>query len=382
MNTHYIPRLLLRPFAVGGHINTYNFITDAFEQKKLKNTFSESNLFDEELEKLFACKLEGPFGNLLNHRLLHSEVISLSRQENLLLRKFLMVNCLRAPIVNTDWDEMVERTKLQEHPSVQAKEFLIRHTSEFKEVFDEGTYSKDNYIVNLKKAMEIDSLEDLAGGKSEYNVSVSLKYAARRAMASVIAFWDTSEIGQEFILPKLPGIIEMDNVSILHKTMVLQEKRNQLETEWLPDDLDSELRRLQIGSTMFSENYSIYPISPTRCVVCFSPYFRAFFSVMSANSRKALYRPLLNKEQFDRHFYSAPRMELFQPCDVRFNQSYTYEVKQLTEEELHRINSMLLDMETEEFAFCDKNSLKKSFVYYDNKAVFAGKKKHDFSKLY
>jgi len=63
MTTHYIPRLLLRPFAIGEHINTYNFTTNTFEFKKLKNTFSEDNLFDEELEKLFARKLEGYFGN-------------------------------------------------------------------------------------------------------------------------------------------------------------------------------------------------------------------------------------------------------------------------------------------------------------------------------
>ena len=136
MNTHYIPRLLLRPFAVGERINTYNFTTNTFEHRKLKNTFSEDNLFDEELEKLFASKLEGPFGNLLNNKLLHTDSIKLNRQENLLLRKFLMINFLRAPIVNTDWNEMLERTQLQNHPSVQAREFLMRHHLELKEEFE------------------------------------------------------------------------------------------------------------------------------------------------------------------------------------------------------------------------------------------------------
>jgi hypothetical protein len=49
MNTHYIPRLLLRPFAIGEHINTYNFTTNVFESKKLKSTFSGDKLFDEEI---------------------------------------------------------------------------------------------------------------------------------------------------------------------------------------------------------------------------------------------------------------------------------------------------------------------------------------------
>lgn len=381
MNTHYIPRLLLRPFAEGERINTYNFTANTFEHKKLKNTFSEDDLFDEELEKLFASKLEGPFGNLLNNKLLHADFIKLNRQENLLLRKFLMINFLRAPIVNTDWDEMVKRTQLQDHPSVQAREFLQRHHPELKAEFEADSPSTENYIVNLRKAMEIDSLEDIAEGREELEISRSLQFAATKAMASVIAFWDTLNTEQELILPKLPGITEMDQVSMFHKSMVLRERRNQLEEEWLPDDLLPEIQRLQLGSALFSENYSIYPISPTRCIVCFSPYFRAFFPVTDARGKIA-YPPLLKEEQFYRHFYKPLRMELFKPCRTHNNQDYFYQVKMLTREELHHINSMMFQMETEEFAFHNLDRIRDSIMYYDNHAVFADKKKHDFRRLY
>ena len=381
MNTHYIPRLLLRPFATGNHINTYNFITDSFEFKKVKNTFTEDDLFDEELEKQFACKLEGPFGSLLNNKLLHSDRIELNRQENLLLRKFLMINFLRAPIVNTDWDEMVKRTRLQDHSSVQTRDFLLRHHPELKAVFEEMQPSSENYVTNLRKAMEIDSLEDISEGREEFAIPTFLKWAARSSMSAVIAFWDSSDTRQEFILPKLPGINEMDQVSILHKYLVLEDRRRQLEEEWLPDDLLCEIKRLQYGSIVFSENYSIYPISPTRVIACFSQYFRAFFPVMGAG-KKIQYRPLLEPSQFDRHFYIPPRMELFEPCNVRNNQNYTYTVKQLSVEELHHINALLLNMETEEFVFRDINKIRDSLKYYDNDAVFAYKKQHDFSKLY
>ena len=381
MNNHYIPRLLLRPFAIGERINTYNLTTNSFEFKKMKNTFAGCDLFDEKLEKQFASKLEGPFGNLLNNKLLHTDSIKLNRQENLLLRRFLMIHFLRAPIVNTDWDEMVERTGLQEHPSVQARDFLLRHHPELKEEFEKGQPSAENYISNLKKAMEIDSLEEIAEGREEFDISISLKFAARRAMATVVAFWDTSSTEQEFILPKLPGITEMDYVSIFHKRVVLQARKLQLEAEWLPDDLLPEIQRLQFGSVLFSENYSLYPISPTRCIVCFSPYFRAFFPVME-ESDKIAYPPLLKKEQFNHHFYNPPRIELFTPCKVRDNQSYCYTVKMLTREELHRVNSLMLDMETEEFAFRDLSKISDSMQYYDNKAVFADKKKHDFREIY
>lgn len=60
---------------------------------------------------------------------------------------------------------------------------------------------------------------------------------------------------------------------------------------------------------------------------------------------------------------------------------YQYEVKKLTEWEVMEINAMLLDMETEEFAFRDYTKLRDSFWYYDNRAKFALPKKHYFSHM-
>ena len=126
MNNHYIPRLLLKQFAEKEKVNIYDFGAESFGTKKLKDVFALPDIFDVELEQAFATKLEGPFGNLLHHKLLSGNKVSIDRMENLLIRKFLMIQFLRAPIVNTTWEEMVERTKLKDHPSVQAKEILER----------------------------------------------------------------------------------------------------------------------------------------------------------------------------------------------------------------------------------------------------------------
>lgn len=46
MNNHYIPRLLLKQFAVSNKVNTYDCATDSFQAKKLKNTFVSKDIFD------------------------------------------------------------------------------------------------------------------------------------------------------------------------------------------------------------------------------------------------------------------------------------------------------------------------------------------------
>lgn len=381
MNTHYIPRLLLKQFAASEKVNTYDFTKSAFCTKKLKNTFSSQDAFDPELERAFSNKLEGPFGNLLNHKLLSGDTISIDRKENLLMRKFFMINFLRAPIVNASWDEMVKRTRLQNHPSVQTMDFLLRHNPEFKEKFEKSIPSKDTYIPDLKKAMEIDSLEDIANPNSKFQVSLTLELAAVNAMLTTIAFWDCKGTGQEFIFPKLPGISQMDNVSIFHKSLVISSVKAEKEKSGIKDELRRELERLEYGSMAYSENFSVYPISPTRAIICFSPYFRAFFPIMDPTDTVELYPPILKKKQFDRHFYEPMRMELFKPCKNLFNRAYQYSVKKLKPEEVLSINAMLLNMETEEFVFRDYNRIRDSFWYYDKKAKFADSKKHDFSHL-
>ena len=49
---------------------------------------------------------------------------------------------------------MVEKTGMQEHPTVQAKEFLERHHPEAKEWFDTFLPSGKTYLSDLKMAME------------------------------------------------------------------------------------------------------------------------------------------------------------------------------------------------------------------------------------
>ena len=230
----------------------------------------------------------------------------------------------------------------------------------------------------MKKAMEVTSLEELASPANLHNISLSLQFAVRRAMASVIAFWDCTEIGQEFILPKLPGISQMDQISILHKGKVLSRLRE--EKKGRSQIQEREIDRLLFGTSMYSENFTVFPLSATRALICFSPYFKAFFPSFDATGTYEITPPLLSREQFDKHFYKPMRLELFRPCKSIANQYYEYSVKQLQTEELLGLNALMLDMETEEFVFHDFNRIRDAFWYYDKKAQFICEKKHDFSQ--
>lgn len=380
MNSHYIPRLLLRKFAEGEKINTYDFGKEAFQMKKIRNTFSMKDLFDKELEQQFASKLEGPVGDMLNHKLLVKDSVVLSRSENKLLRKFLMVNDLRTPISNGSWEEMLERTRMGKHPSVKLREYMIRTFQGMKEVMEQISVSKETYLPNLKLAMKFDDLADLADPKNK-EIPLKLTLSARFAMVTAIAFWDSEESGEEFILPKLPGVSQMDQVGEIHKGLIIQGLIEQKKKEKVPKDIKRELDRLLYGSMVYSNNFSIYPLSPTRVLICFSPFFRAFFPIKDAIGKQELYPPLLPKKDFNSHFFEPMRMELFEPCESFLNCQYQYKVHRLSKEEVQQLNSLLLNLETEEFAFHDYNKIRDSFWYYDRIAKFALPKNHNFSRM-
>ena len=380
MNNHYVPQLLLKQFAVSNKVNVYDFSAAQFSTRKIRNTFAEQDLFDEELERLFATKLEGAFGDLLHHKLLKGEQIFLERKENLLIRKFFMINGLRSPYMNGTWEEIVAKTKMEDHPSTRTMEYLKRLYSARMGDTKPFEMSKEGYIQNLRKAMEIESLEKILDSVHDPEVSIHLRSVAETAIVSMIAFWDSSDSGQEFIYPKLQGISEMDQVSIFHKCQTLEEVLREKEKHGVRPDVQRQLKALFYGSMAASHNYAVYPISPTRILVKISPYFKVFFPIWPVDD-SGKKEALFSEEQFHIHVYSPLRMSLFEPCVSFENQAYAYKVKQLTREEVCFLNAAALNMETEQFVFHEFNRIRESFWYYDHIIQFAQEKKYDFSNL-
>ena len=390
MINHYIPRLLLKHFSVQDKVNVCDVATLKFSTRKVRNIFAEQDLFDENLERLFATKLEGPFGDLLNHKLLQGDTIYLERKENLLVRKFILVNMLRSPFINGSMEEAIKRTKLQDHPSVQGMEFLKRYFLGTEKFLKQMEPTKERYIENLRKVMEIGSLEAISGTVPEMlselypgfptgkEISVPMWVSARNVLAGAIAFGDCTESGQEFILPKMQGIQADDPMGICYKSFVIRRLRKKAERDRAGGNLLCELRWLEHASMEFPANYQIYPISPTRALVCISPYFRAYFSLRNPAYEGGGRKPLLFEQQFRQHIWPPFRMSLFEPCFSYWNQAYSYQVRRLTAEETCFLNSIFLDIEPEEFVFRDFNRIRDSFWYYDHKMVFQNQKRHDY----
>ena len=91
MNTHYVPRLVLKKFSE--KLSTYNIKTGELKENiKIENAYAETDFYDAETEENFNRKVESQFGNLLANKLLKCEnSVELSRKELRLTKKFLLL---------------------------------------------------------------------------------------------------------------------------------------------------------------------------------------------------------------------------------------------------------------------------------------------------
>ena len=377
---HYIPSLLLRQFAYGNQVYNYNYHTQQFGSHSIKKTFSMDHLFDSELEHKFACKLEGPFGDLLNNKLKNDNYITINRYENFLMRKFLLIQSLRSPLRMMSWEEMIKHTHTENHTSVRRFEKLKGILPDELLLIHENAHNKENYHSMLEFVMQFDDMEEMIKVLSKQkNLSDPMQIWARLLSTPMFAIWDCSECGEEFILPKITGISEMDIKDSMYKFFVMLDLLNKIKCK-SGSMMDINLKRLIFSSAVMSDNYSIYPITPTRMLVMISGYFRAFFPQFDPLNRFILYKPLLDERQFQKHFFYHTRMEIFKPCVNMYNQTYHFTVRHLSAEETMKLNALMMNIEVDEFVFHDYNKIRNSLYYHGYIMKFAEGRRHDFTR--
>lgn len=244
----------------------------------------------------------------------------------------------------------------------------------------EGMPGKSDFIHNLKTTLEVADISDIATQDIRLTDNLALVAAAQSAVAVTYTIWDSTECNQEFILPQVPGVSESDMFGFQEKIRVIWNLCEKTKKGPLYNELVTRL----YGSMAYSENYGIFPISATRALIGFSPFFRLFFPMKDNlepyenHEQTILYQPLLDEAEFQRHFYSPKRMELFENCDNYMNQKYRYRVKQLRATEVQQMNALMINMEPEKFVFHDYNKIRDSLWYYDNVAQFAMEKRYKF----
>lgn len=95
-NNHYVPHFILRRF--GNKLNRYNVETGEAKIKgSIINAFSKKNIYPEWLEHMLS-DLEAKIACLIDNKVLKVEnQVTITREENWLIKKFFTIATLRVP---------------------------------------------------------------------------------------------------------------------------------------------------------------------------------------------------------------------------------------------------------------------------------------------
>ena len=331
INSHYVPRLILRQWSP--RLCLFNIKTgDYKEDVKIEKAFCEKEFYSQEVEENLNKKIESQFGDLFNNKILKADSsIELSRDELLLIKKFLIISILRSKSPYEDgWkikrnlykkhkedikhikrnteieiDNLQEKIdSLKEYANSQSND---KHRNTILNGIKE--YEKNMYIMKtmykkmppkmpndiempfIEKEIEnetdfdywmrtLNVILDTNGTPEEISNHPNKTYEAFRwaniIYRGYIAFWDSEYIHDEFI------ITDIGMTSENEKGWDDLSPQNIRKIYFLASLLDQTKNNKEAtyiwGNIMnmysFYENFMMFPISAKRMIVLINPFFK------------------------------------------------------------------------------------------------------------
>ncbi len=369
-NSHYVPKFILKRFS--DKLCLYNIKTGEFVKNvKLDKAYCKKGFYDDNTEEKLNLRLESQFARLLNEKILKcKDKIELSREELLLIKKFLLISVIRS--INCEelmqkeknfYDELIIKLKKQGSISKKEDETRIRPFIEEKisnETSFEYWMRTINVILNTNGSPE----EILKHPKKTYP-------AFRWAMvinAGYLAFWDSEYNRDEFVITDIGMTSENEKgwngvtVHNIKKTNFLLKLLQIEKNEIMKDIIINQIQFL----TSFHENFQMFPISARRMIVLISPFykFREMYKNRYLMPNLETLTELVNEELFSPNdvFYVHNQVDIkpkYHPDD-----KYIYKIKQLTRKETRYCNALFLDRIDTTLGFSSLDKIVGSVLFY------------------
>ena len=361
INCHYVPQFILRNF--GRNISCFNVRNgDFLMNRNSKKIFSIGNLYPEEVEKKLSYNMEEEFSRLLKNKILEKDIISLTRNEVGIVKRFLVMSMLRTP----DNLETIHKLRVT----------LNSQITSFPEIIM-GRFSKE--IESNESDMEYwERTIDCIIENSEFTPDSILKNDNSTFMAyhfvitmqaGYLGFWDSPFETDEFMITDI-GMTSENEVG-WHTDFVLNHKKmdtlSALEDVVKDvDDLFTKQIRITRNSLLFfHENFMMFPISAKRMIVLINPFFKILNNLKKNGSpcpelknytkleNEALFAP--NKSQ---RLMTDPEEEK-KPDDV-----FVYHPVKMSPSDCQYCNALLMDRVHTWLGFSDLRKAKGSILRY------------------
>jgi len=270
---HYVSQLIIRRFS--NAINTFDTkLKQLVKDRKSHNVFYKRGLYSDEIEKKMANQLEKPFAELIDKKILNKDKITLKRKELLLVKRFLLLDSIR-----TFSAEEFYQTIFGFKDATKRYFDINKNNNEQGEKLPSISEKKEDKQTIFMQAMHL-----FLDCQSSYDM-LAHEYATKETycwskvfLDSFLVFWD-SATNQEFVLTdngmtseyepshNIFGGIDLSKFSYLHKQLLNESLTSSQKCQYL--DFFSKYQ-------IMYENFNIFSLSSTRCIVLANPFFRLY----------------------------------------------------------------------------------------------------------
>lgn len=370
-NNHYIPQFIQRRF--GNKINRYNVQTGEIKLKgSIMNAFSGKNIYPEWLEHMFA-NLEAKVATLIDTKILKADkVVTITRADNWLIKKFFTVAMLRVPessLLTIKHLDSEERLKMKG----------------FKEAVVENESNLEYAFRTLKVILESNNIEELF---NHPQVTYEACNWASMFNHCYVSIWDSTKSKEDFIITDNGMNCEHDKTRFLTFNFDGKDYKNEKDEmlkrgyamkKLMENKDDSEksfiYSKLIMDMEYVHANYYLFAVSSTRTIALINPFFRLYDDPTYLEFTKEapnVWPTLLSHEAMkcNTQTYKNPRK-------IDDSDLFHYEVKDLSIEDVIIVNNMMLDRVYIWMGFDDSSKIARSLNVYSMIAKEFQRKDYD-----
>lgn len=273
---HYVSQLIIKRFAPS--VTTFDVNEKRLiENRQAHKIFYKKDIYDNPIEEKLAHDLEQPFARLLDEKILHAEKIVLLRKELFLLKQFLLLDSVRTydaesfVQVMRNFQRNVERYLNVLDVSVDR---FAEKIKSMPSIFDFHLEPRAIQMRAMRLFLDCQSVKDLL----IHPLTTKELYCwALVNYESYVTFWDSND-EQEFVLTSTGMVSEYEPSHDIFKGLDLSK------FAYLLNKLGNDKRHgagcfyarcLSITQIMY-ENFNIFNLSSSRCMVLIHPFFRLF----------------------------------------------------------------------------------------------------------
>jgi len=392
-NSHYVPKSTLRRF--GDKLCLFNVRTGEYQENvKLKKAFSKKAFYSEEVEEKLNKQIESQFSNLFSNKLAKLDsIIELSREELLLVKKFLIISVVRS-IISEDVIQkeknfyVILNAKIIEQGLEKGLTFdEIEKTlvyPPFEEKMIPNELEKDYWLRSLNVILDSDgTMESIA----KHPDKTYLAYRWSNVINNgYVAFWDSEYEHDEFVITDI-GMTTENERGWNGETVNNHKKKDFLIKTFLNEKdevIKKEICRYILFNECFTENFIMFPISAKRMIVQINPFykFRIFFKNRYEMPNLSTLTEIPNENLFYPNEMSYVLSKEYTRIIYHPDDKYIYEIKKLSRKETRYCNALFLDRIDTWFGFSSFNKIVGSLFLYKKMNSYPYIPRKDYTELY